>query len=49
MPILIIEDEPEIRFVISELLIDEGYTSAQAANGREALQADRLDLALIDL
>jgi CheY-like chemotaxis protein len=37
MPILIVDDEPEIRFLISELLRDEGYTVAQAANGREAL------------
>jgi CheY-like chemotaxis protein len=37
MPILIIDDEAQLRFVISELLRDEGYTVAQAANGREAL------------
>jgi CheY-like chemotaxis protein len=37
MPILVVDDEAEIRFVISELLSEEGYTVAQAANGREAL------------
>jgi CheY-like chemotaxis protein len=37
MPILVVDDEAQIRFVISELLSDEGYTVAQAANGREAL------------
>jgi CheY-like chemotaxis protein len=37
MCILIVDDEAEIRFVISELLSDEGYMVAQAANGREAL------------
>src|SRR5687767_13465549 len=37
MPILIVDDDADIRFVISELLSDEGYTVAQAANGREAL------------
>jgi CheY-like chemotaxis protein len=37
MCILVVDDEPEIRFLISELLSDEGYTVAQAANGREAL------------
>jgi CheY-like chemotaxis protein len=37
MPILVIDDEAQIRFVISELLSDEGYTVVQAANGREAL------------
>jgi CheY-like chemotaxis protein len=37
MPILVIDDEADIRFLISELLIDEGYTVAQAADGHEAL------------
>jgi CheY-like chemotaxis protein len=37
MPILIVDDDAEIRFVLSELLSDEGYTVAQAANRREAL------------
>jgi CheY-like chemotaxis protein len=37
MCILIVDDEPDIRWLISELLIDEGYTVAQAADGREAL------------
>jgi CheY-like chemotaxis protein len=37
MSVLVVDDDAEIRFVISELLRDEGYTVAQAANGREAL------------
>jgi CheY-like chemotaxis protein len=37
MPILVVDDEAEIRFLISELLSEEGYTVVQAANGREAL------------
>jgi CheY-like chemotaxis protein len=37
MPILIIDDEAEIRSLISQLLIEEGYMVAQAADGREAL------------
>jgi CheY-like chemotaxis protein len=37
MPILVVDDEAQIRFLISELLSEEGYTVAQAANGREAL------------
>jgi CheY-like chemotaxis protein len=37
MCILIVDDEADIRWLISELLIDEGYTVAQAADGREAL------------
>jgi CheY-like chemotaxis protein len=37
MPILIVDDEPDIRLLLRELLMDEGYTVAHAANGREAL------------
>jgi CheY-like chemotaxis protein len=37
MSVLVVDDDAQIRFVISELLRDEGYTVAQAANGREAL------------
>jgi CheY-like chemotaxis protein len=37
MPILVVDDEAEVRWLLSELLTDEGYTVAQAANGREAL------------
>jgi CheY-like chemotaxis protein len=35
---LIVEDDPEIREVLSEILRDEGYEVACAANGVEALQ-----------
>jgi CheY-like chemotaxis protein len=35
---LIIEDDPEIRDVLTEILRDEGYAVAWAANGLEALQ-----------
>jgi CheY-like chemotaxis protein len=37
MPILLVENDAEIRFVISELLADEGYTVVQAADGGQAL------------
>jgi CheY-like chemotaxis protein len=54
MCILVVDDEPEIRHLISQLLIDEGYTVAQATNGREALDylqaADSLPcLILLDM
>jgi CheY-like chemotaxis protein len=37
MPVLVVEDDADIRFVISELLADEGYTVVQATDGRAAL------------
>ena len=35
--ILVIDDDAGIREVLSDVLADEGYTVATAANGREAL------------
>jgi len=35
--ILIVEDEPDIRAVIAEILADEGYQVASVTNGMEAL------------
>ena len=37
--ILVVDDEPDIRETVAELLRDEGYTVQTAANGAEALQA----------
>ena len=36
--ILIVDDEPDIRNLISDILADEGYSVATAANGEEACQ-----------
>jgi CheY-like chemotaxis protein len=36
-PVLVIEDDADIRFGITVILEDEGYAVATAANGREAL------------
>lgn len=52
--ILIIDDDPLIRFVLAELLTDERYQAIVAADGHEALAylhtADELpDLILLDL
>jgi CheY-like chemotaxis protein len=35
--VLVIDDDPEIRATIQEVLEDQGFTVACAANGREAL------------
>jgi DNA-binding response OmpR family regulator len=52
--VLIVDDDPEIRHVIGQILTDEGYKTEEAANGREVL--DRLgssrvppDIMLLDL
>jgi len=37
MDVLVVDDDPYIRDVIAELLEDEGYAVARAANGAEAL------------
>jgi len=50
--ILIIDDEPVIRDVLSQLLTSEGYEVEAAASGEEGLQAYALrppDLVLLDL
>lgn len=35
--ILLVEDDPDIRELVGELLVTEGYDVVQAANGQEAL------------
>lgn len=52
--VLVVEDEPDIRDSLCELLADEGYVVQTAANGREALdnlrRANRLPaVILLDL
>lgn len=52
--VFIVEDDFDIREVLTEVLRDEGYSVAGAANGREALQAlkdsgPRPRLILLDL
>jgi CheY-like chemotaxis protein len=37
VPILVVDDDPDIRDIVSQLLEDEGYTVVEAADGREAL------------
>jgi len=50
--VLIIEDDPSLREVIAELLVDMGYEVGQARNGLEGLDEashHRPDLILLDL
>jgi CheY-like chemotaxis protein len=42
--ILIVEDDTDLREALSEVLRDEGYSVAMAADGREALDRLRRDL-----
>lgn len=52
-PILIVEDDADLREMMAQLLTLEGYRAETAANGRDALdylhQGDRPDLILLDL
>ncbi len=50
--ILVVDDEPDIRQTVSEILEDEGYQVSQAEDAkaaREARRARKLDLALLDI
>jgi CheY-like chemotaxis protein len=50
--ILIVDDDPSIRYMLSRVLLDEGYATLSAANGREGLEtaaAQGVDLVLLDL
>lgn len=50
--ILVVDDEPDIRSLVSEILVDEGYTVSTAESGEEARKARRArrpDLILLDI
>ncbi len=52
--ILVVEDDPDIRDSVVEILEDEGYTVSDAAGGQEALErlasaSAKPDLILLDL
>src|SRR4051794_5724567 len=52
-PVLIVEDDADLRDMMAQLLNLEGYNAATVANGREALEylhtGDRPDVILLDL
>ena len=50
--ILVVDDEPDIRRLVQEILQDEGYAVGVAENAeaaRQARRARKLDLALLDI
>lgn len=50
--VLVVEDEPAIREVVTDLLQDEGYAVRQASDGLQAideLEVDDVDLVLSDV
>jgi len=52
MKILIVDDEPNMRFLLSEALGKQGYECIEAKDGHEALERareDRPDIVLLDL
>ena len=52
-PVLIVEDDVELRDMMAQLLTLEGFVATSVANGREALEylrrGDRPDIILLDL
>lgn len=52
-PVLIVEDDEDLREMMAQLLTLEGYETATVANGREALEylhnASKPDVILLDL
>jgi DNA-binding NtrC family response regulator len=50
--VLVVDDEPDIRELVRDILLDEGYRISVAQDGeraREALRAGRPDLILLDI
>ncbi len=49
--VLIVDDDPSIRYMLSRVLMDEGYNVMSAANGHQGLEialTGQIDLVLLD-
>lgn len=52
LSILLVDDDPKLRLMLSDILTTQGYTVSEAANGRVGLQqftAVQPDLVLLDM
>ncbi len=52
MKIMVVDDEPDIRYLLREMLEKEGYEVVEAGDGRECLEKlkkERPDLILLDV
>ena len=51
--VLVVDDEPTVRMLVAELLVELGYTALEAGTGAEALEvlrtANRIDLLVTDV
>src|SRR5437899_241620 len=50
--VLVIDDEPEVRSIVADVLLDAGYTVVQATDGAEGLrrlEKERFDMVLSDV
>jgi CheY-like chemotaxis protein len=51
--VLVVDDEPTVRMLVSEVLVDLGYAAIEAADGIEALEVlrsnRRIDLLITDI
>ena len=50
--IMVVDDEPDVTFIVGEMLSREGYSVVEANSGKEALQKmgkEKPDLVLLDI
>ncbi|MBN1349013.1 response regulator [candidate division KSB1 bacterium] len=47
MHILVVDDDDDVRKLVCRMLTEEGYSVAEAANGKEAFQMLRVEAAIV--